>query len=96
MYSRSAPAPVAVGQDVLGPLDRQRADGLDREPAGEAARLVGLVELLGGDLGRRRLVHPHLLREAPSHLRGALNHHVAADLIVLVGQAVGKAARWSS
>ena len=53
-------APVALGGDVLGPGDRQRRDGLDGEPALVGLGRVGLVELLGADLGRRRLVHAHL------------------------------------
>ena len=88
MYSRSAPPEVTVGEHVLGPADRQRRDRLDREAAREAAILVGLVELLGGDLRRRRLVHPQLVGEAPGGLGGALHHHVAPDLILVVAQPV--------
>ena len=84
--------PVPVAEHVLGVLDRQRPDRLDREPAREPARAVGLVELLGGDLRRRRLVHPHLVGEAAGHLRRALDHHAAPDLVVVVGQAVREAA----
>src|SRR3954449_12920748 len=63
-----------------------RPGGLDREAAGEPARLVGLVELLGGDLRRRPLVLAQRVREAAGHLGGALDHHVAADLVVPVAQ----------
>lgn len=85
-------SPVAVSEHVPRPVDRQRTDRLDREPPREAPRLVGLVELLRGDLGRRRLVHPQLVGEAPGDLRRALHHHTAADLIVIVGQPVREAA----
>ena len=85
-------APVAVALHVLGPADGQRRDGLDGEPAGKAATLVGLVELLAGDLGGRRLVHAQVLGEAPGDLGGALDHDVAADLVVVVAQSVGEAA----
>ena len=74
---------------MLGPPDGQRRDGLDREPAGKAAALVGLVELLAGDLRRRRLVHAQVHRKATGDLSGALDHHVAADLVVVVAQPVG-------
>ena len=85
------PAPMAVGEDVLGPADRLRADGLDREAASEPAALVGLVELLGGDLGGRGLVHPHRVREAAGDLRRPLDHDVAPDLIGVVAEAVREA-----
>ena len=84
--------PVALGEDVLGPFDRQRTDGLDREPAGESSRRVGFIELLGGDLGRRRLVHAHLVGEATGDLGSALDHHAPADLIVAVREPAGKTA----
>ena len=90
VLAQRAPA-VALGDHVLGPSDRQRRDRLDREAAGEAARLVGLVELLGGDLRRRRLVHPLFLGEASRALRGALHHHVAPDLVLVVAEAVREA-----
>ena len=85
-------APVPLGGDVLGPGDRQRRDGLDREPALVVPGRVGLVELLGAHLGRRRLVHPHLGVEAARGLRRALDHEVAANLVEVVAQAVGEAA----
>ena len=85
------PAPVPVGEHVLGPADRQGPDGLDREAAREAACRVGLVELLRGDLRRRPLVLAHELGEAPGDLRRALHHDVAPDLVVGVGQPVGPA-----
>ncbi len=39
---------------------------------------IGLVELLGADLRRRRLVHAQLVREPTGDLRRALHHQVAA------------------
>jgi hypothetical protein len=79
---------MAVAEHVHGVLDRERPDRLDREATRKATRKVGLVELLGGDLRGRRLVHPQLIRKAPGHLRRALHHHVPRDLVVAVGQAV--------
>ena len=64
------------------------ADGLDREAAREAARPVGLVELLRRDLGRWPLVHPQQLGESPRDLRRPLHHQVAADLVVVVAKPV--------
>ena len=88
--------PMALGQHVLGPADRQRRDRLDREAAGEAAPLVGLVELLRRDLRRWRLVHAQELGEPRSRLRRSLDHHVAPDLVVVVPEAVRDVASTSS
>ena len=84
------PAPVALRRDVLGPGDGQRRDGLDGEPAPEVPGGIGLVELLGADLGRRRLVHPDLGVEPARGLRRALHHQVAPDLVEIVAHAVGE------
>ena len=51
---------------------------------------VGLVERLGRHLRRRRLVDPDLLGEPAGGLRRALDHHVAADQVVVVAQPVGE------
>ena len=84
-------AAMTVCEDVLGPSDRERADRLDREAAGEATRLVGLVEVLRGNLRRRALVHAQELREARRDLRSALHHHVAPHLVGVVAEPVSKA-----
>lgn len=46
-----------VGDDVPGPSHRPWAHRLDREAAGDPARLVDLVELPGGGLGRHEGRH---------------------------------------
>ena len=90
MYSRSGapqwPWAVTCSAQVIGSgltvwIDKPRLYGLVG---------VGLVELLAGDLGRRRLVHaPDLVVEAAGGLRRALHHQVPADLVVVVAQPVG-------
>ena len=82
-------APVALGGDVLGVGDRQRRDVLEREPPPVGLGGVGLVELLGADLRRRRLVHPDLGVEAAGDLRRPLDHQVAADQAVVVASPSG-------
>ena len=76
---------------MLGPPDRLGGDGLDGEPSGETAGRVGLVEVLGGDLRGRGFVHAQFGREPPGALGGALDHHVPADLVVVVAEAVREA-----
>ncbi len=81
-------APVALRDDVLGPGDRQRRHGLDRPAPLVRLAGIGLVELLGRHLRRRRLVHPDLVVEPAGGLRSALHHQVAPDLVGVVAQPV--------
>ena len=90
MYSAELVSPMPVGLHMLGPPDRQWRDGLDREAPREATARIGLIELLGGDLRRWRLVHPQVHREASRDLGGALHHDVASDLVAVVGQSLGE------
>src|SRR5581483_3674458 len=83
--------PMALGEHMLRPADRERRDRLDREATREPATLVGLVELLRRDLRRRRLVHAHQLREPRGGLRRALHHHEATDKVGVVPDPVGVA-----
>ena len=85
------PAPVSLGEDVLGPSDGLGGDGLNGEPPGETAGRVGFVEVLRGDLWGWGLVHAQLGRESPRALGGALDHDVPADLVVVVGEPVREA-----
>ena len=78
--------PMSLCANVFCPGDRQGADGLDGPAAFVGFGRVGLVELLGGNLGWRRLVHPDLVAEPSGDLRCALHHQVAAELVVLVAE----------
>jgi hypothetical protein len=78
----------SLREHVLCPADRQGRDRLDRETTREPAAVVGLVELLRRDLRRRRLVHPQELGKSARDLRRTLHHHVAADEVGRVAEAV--------
>src|SRR5665213_2519758 len=81
-------APVALRAHMLREGDRQRRYILDREAALVWRSWVGLVELLAAHFGRWPLVHSHFGFEAACGLRSALDHNVAADLALVVAEAV--------
>ena len=86
-------APMAVGEHVLGPADRLRRDRLDREARGRSR-----ASRRSRRTARRRppAADPctsAALGETPRGLGGALHHHVAPNLIVVVAEPVGKAFR---
>ncbi len=85
--------PSTLRCDMFGPGDRQRGDGLDREAALVGLGRVRRAELLAADLRRRRLVHPDLGVDPPPAPWRALDHQVAANLVEVVAQRVGKAPR---
>ena len=60
-------------------------------PRAKPRERVGFVEVLGGHLGGRGFVHSQFGREPPCALGGALDHHVPADLVVVVAEPVREA-----
>ena len=91
MYSRSAgPQWPSASTCSAQPIGSGPTVWIENPRANPRAA-IGLVELLGGDLGRRPLVHAQHVREAAGDLRRALHHHVAADLIVVVPEPVREA-----
>ena len=96
MYSRSArpqcPSARTCSAQPIGWGDTVWMEN----PRAKPRAGVGLVEVLGGHLGWRGFVHAQLGREPPGALGGALDHDVAADLVLVVAEPVREAgARWS-
>ena len=91
-FAAQSPAPGFLGgEHLLAEGDGQRTDGLDGEAAGEVILRIGLVELFGERVGRRRLVHADWLIEAAEHDVARLRHQVAAHRAAGVGEAVFEA-----
>ena len=88
MYSRSArPQWPSASTCSAQPIGSGPTVWIEK-PRANPRVCVGLVELLGGDLRRRRLVLAQQVGEAPGDLRRALDHDVAPDLVVRVGEPV--------
>ena len=84
-----APAPGLLrGHHLLAEGQRQGANRLDGEAAGEVVFGVGLVELLGECVRGRGLVHADGLVEAAEDYVSGLRHEIASNGIAGVGEAV--------
>ena len=91
---REPPRRHAPERGVDGP---EAAHDLERVSAHEAARAVGLVELLAHDAAARRpLVAVEGLVEDAGHHRVRVEHQVLADEPAAVGEAVGEVRERSS
>src|SRR5579872_2770423 len=90
MYSRSGSPQWPWAATCSAEGHRQRRDALQRETPLVVLAGVGLVEDLAAHLRRRCLVGADLLLVAAGRLGRALDHHVAADLVVVVAQPMGE------